>query len=1649
MQLKNIFSLIIPSSLFKMKPIHTLLCAVLLTLASQVSGQNMSTSFTAVPSLPNYLIGSEVRVQLNVTNFTNISSVLLPITYNASVLRFDSIDLPVIPEYPDTTLMFHPNPGVIKIVWFPSLILYPNGVNIAGTNSRMLTLCFTVLGNGMTDINLSTTVPNTPIEVINAMGNQVYSNNIFQTGGSIDNGVTIVGGDGITPPPPLVGFKIVATDVYAKQGHRVCVPIAVNDFDSMQLLQYAMHWDNSKLTYDCIRGATSPIVPTINPPAAAPGTLLLQWEDPNLLSGIGVSKPDGTRIFEVCFNTIGAPGSESPFTIDGFGFGFPPDFNNDFAEAANAMGNNVWETSGPNGASGVNATVYIMSDPPGGFPVTYTAKFDTIAPNATSCVPVKVKNFTAITEAEFLMQYDATLLTYSAPVDIPVTTLGLVPSNITHSVTAGTGTIKFKWSKAAGATVADNTTIFSPCFMPIGPDNTAVPLTFNTSACPSPTPFATYKLYSGGRPYKMEDGQVFIKAASGPPTATAMDALCPIGATGSLSCTPNGDATGYVWSFMNKTTQNVSNVPAGVYTVTVTYASGIMGTATATVGIPSFVGMTQAVTGVNCFGESNGAIDITPEGGTGTYNSYQWTGPGGFSATTQDISGVPTGNYKVTITDSNGCVFISPLVNVSQPQAISVPSNSTIVTDVSCFGGSNGAVSIVPQGGSVPYTFDWSNDGPDDPDNDPQNIVGLIAGNVVVTITDAHGCSFTHPGITVSSPQQLVPTFIQKQDVSCFGSATGSATITVNGGTGNKTYSWKTVPGGVQVSTMQNPNNLAPGTYNVMITDANGCTASLLNDVTIVNPTSALSATSTSTPGTCFGAPTGCIDLSPVGGWGGYQYAWSSGLDPIQDPCGISSGTYTVTITDSKLCTTTNTVVVDGPQTAIAIGNPIVSNVSCFGLANGGICLNLSGGAGAPYSVAWSNTPLTGACIGNLQGGNYAPTVTDAQGCTNVFAAVQVIEPMILQLDTTVTAANPMGAIDLTVNGGSPNYTYQWTGPGGFSATTEDINAIEGTYTVTVTDANGCSKIGVYSIPLSNVMTGHVHLTNISNSCNDDGCIYLSIDASAAVAAPFTVSWTGGELPASSSLNPSICGLSVGIYSVTVTASNGNSAVVTNLLVNQLQPASAAINTQQPTGALQNGSITLTPNFPSTYLWNNGSTAANLSSLDSGLYVVTITNSSSGCTSVYQIPLVRQYPPYSPGVPTIDDPSCLNFTDGAITLAVEGGIPPLTYQWSNGQTSRNLSGMGQGTYTVTVTQGNGSTNVHGPWTLNPQSNLAISNVNELSLTPGGTQVSGANTCDGEAAVVFGNGVGNTSILWSNGVTTVNNASLCGGNYSVTVTDELGCTAAWSDALTVPAAITASSTGISPTCFGDKNGSAKVFVSGGIEPYEVFWDNGQFDQVVFSNTFSEAVSLVGGDYGVTITDVNNVSWEITVNVPQPQPLEVTFTTIDPFNFNSCDGERIAFVTGAVDPITYTWSGSFGHSGDTERAEGLCAGEILYYEISDSAGCSVSVVDTIPYPKDGCFHVRPVLTPAEQDGNNDYTMITCIEGSTNTVEIYNRWGQLVFQTDNYSNNPGDPSNTWTGFTRTGAALPEGVYFYVLTYLDDQNNQHQLKGHINLLK
>lgn len=1622
-----------PTPLLKnMKPILTRLFAgALLLLASQAFGQTpLTTSFvvTQPAGAPDYPIGTHIVIELRVQDFTNISSMQFPITYNKNVMRFDSLNESVFSNWSNGNFVSVPAAGKVGISWDG----FSNGANMPFSfpnGTAIFKLHFTSIGDGISSVNISPTGAPPTIDVAGATGNTVPLN--YQNGGT----PPLITGSGNPPPPPLVGFKIVANTIYIPQGERGCMPVTVNDFDDIVSMQWAMHWDNTVLNYECSRrySLDGLSASDINPSPTHPATVVLAWADP---SGSGIDRVDGARIVDICFKAVGAPGASTTITFDGVGL--PPSGGG--AEAYNASSIDVWtQANHPNGASGVSAPINIIITPPTGFEPTYTVDTVNAAPNSNACVAVKVKNFTAITGSEFALSYNPTQLTYVAPPQFGANPLNLQASHITHVGSPGTSVVKFLYTNANGATVANDAAIFSVCFNVIAPIGTQCDIKFTTTPCASITGIGTAKA-AGGVSMAMNNGWIRSKT-SGPTITIAQQVKCANGNDGALSVAnpPATVATTYAWSAAGVTGQNPTGLTAGTYTVTVTYSDGSTGTASATLTAPPSIVQTSMVNTVSCFGGNNGAIDLTASGGTAPY-TYNWAhGP-----TTQDVTGLSVSVYPVTITDFNSCKLTA---NITVSGFVAI-NGTTTVTNVTCSGLSNGSIALTPSGGAGNYSYAWNSG------ESTKDLNNKAAGTYTVTITDGNTCTRSFSA-TIGSSAAMAASLTAKTDVKCINTPSGTATVNLTGGTGNMTFCWSTGAGPC-ASQVPNPTNLAAGTYTLIATDQNGCTATVSN-IVIANAPSALTVSGTGTSAPCFGQATGAIDLTVGGGWSNYTYQWSGGLPSVPDPNPVAPGTYTVTVTDAGQCTATQSVTVSGPQNDITPAT-VIQHVTCFGSNNGGIDLNLTGGNGGAYGVVWSNTTLTGETIGTLAPGSYQPTVTDNQGCTKILPAVVVNGPTELLVSTNITEANPTnGAIDLSIiSGGTPNFTYLWSN----GSTQQDLtNLGEGDYEVTVTDANNCLRIFEFNVPSGNVLNNTV-IDSVKNACAQDGCIIFDIPQTAASQTPFTINWGFGTTQ-TNSFNPSICGLNAGLYNVTITANNGNSMVFSAVQIGQNDPASVNTETQQPFSSLvKNGKIELEPasnvQCQLEYQWGPAplnSTSNIVDNLGQGIFSVTITNPCSGCQSVKTFDL--KYSDLA-GIEDVKNPSCATTFDGYIHLNIQGGFLPYVYDWEgpNGfqSTLEDIDNLEAGTYTVTVTDQDGRVFTR-TFVLASQSTLNITNVNETSQY-GPFQVSGDGICDGVAAVVFIPGVGVNNIAWSNGVTTANNTTLCGGAYSVTITDATGCSTVWSDNLTAPAAIAITENPVSVTCFGDCNGSAKVNVGGGVGPYSVRWSTGQFDPLVTASGFSQAVNLCGGDYVVTITDDNDVQRTFTVNVPEPDEIVVSFSPTAPRNFNACDGDLLIQVSGAVAPVTYVWSGSFGHSGDNERAEELCSGEFVEYYITDANGCTAYATDSVPYPEDGCFRVSPVITPGQQDGKNDFVIITCIETANESkMEIYNRWGQLVFETEGYTNNDLDLEHNWNGLTSSGAALAEGVYYYVLTftYLDDQGQKREgtRKGAINLLR
>jgi gliding motility-associated-like protein len=433
-------------------------------------------------------------------------------------------------------------------------------------------------------------------------------------------------------------------------------------------------------------------------------------------------------------------------------------------------------------------------------------------------------------------------------------------------------------------------------------------------------------------------------------------------------------------------------------------------------------------------------VDLQPAGGTPGYQ-FIWSN----GESTEDLTGLPLGVYVVTITDANACT-LTTLATVPEPTDLTLSLTSQ---DALCFSSATGSIDLTVNGATPPYTFAWS-DGAT-----TEDLAALLAGAYSVTVTDANGCTETLSA-TIAEPPAFVIAQTGMTPTECSYSCDGNASVLATGGTPypyGYNYVWN------DGQTAPSALNLCAGAYSVTATDENGCTATF--SVTVTSPTAITPSVST-TPISCFNGSDGTATASASGGTPGYDYLWNTGnVGPFQ--VNLPRGNVFVTVTDANGCTVSTSSFVSSPNPLS--GNPSFVDAACADLANGAIALNPTGGT-APYFYQWSDGQTTAVAIGVGAGFPMNVTLTDGNGCDTTYFALEVGEPLPLQMIASVLndpfcAGAATGAATATVFGGTPVYSFEWdlNTPG---QTVTTFTA--GVHTVTVTDANGCSTVDTVTI---------------------------------------------------------------------------------------------------------------------------------------------------------------------------------------------------------------------------------------------------------------------------------------------------------------------------------------------------------------------------------------------------------------------------------------------------------------------------------------------------------------------------------------------------------------------------------------------------------
>lgn len=989
-----------------------------------------------------------------------------------------------------------------------------------------------------------------------------------------------------------------------------------------------------------------------------------------------------------------------------------------------------------------------------------------------------------------------------------------------------------------------------------------------------------------------------------------------------LNVTSSTPGVSYFWNGPSGFSSNLQNPETGLfggYSVTVTNpVNGCTSTATANVTQNLTPPTVQAVSATVTCNNPNPLVSATSQTPGATFS---WSGPNGFSANIPNPPVSEEGTYIVTATNPvNGCTgtksiyvfenIMPPFVYAGEDRSINCVFASILANPLGTSTGNN-------------FTYQWTTwNG-----NIVSGANSLYArfdtvGNYTLTVKNTqNGCTsadsmevFQATPVTANASQLSAP--------NCNGGTNGSAKATASGGNGIFSYIWS------NGANTQTASNLAAGTYTVTVTDGETCSATAT--ATVTQPT-AVKANLVVTDETQAGLNNGQASVAPTGGTPSYTIKWSTGATTTNIGA-LPPGEYFVTITDSKGCTVVESDSVRAVSCAVT-GNINAGNVTCFGANNGSATVSITGGGGfAVY--AWSNGANT-QTASNLAPGTYDVTATGSNGCSIVLST-QITGPT----QMTVSVSNKVdidcpdvqnGTATVTASGGTAPYTYAWTtGSNSFSV----FNLGGGSFTCTVTDANGCTETQTVQIAVTDSVAPQLTVKDAEVNLDANGQVVLAaaLFDNGSVDNCSITSWAVSPMSFDCS--------QTGTHTVTLTASdqNGNSstATATVTIKDNTAPVLACpqnVNVSVCASTLAydlplvsdncatTGTATLVDGLPSGSAFPIGTTTQNFSFTDAGgntgTCSFTITVSDSMSLSVSTVAT-----------------TCAAACDGTATIAISGGVSPFQYTWDNGLASPTATALCAGNFGVTVTDASGCTESRIV-------SVTAGNNPIFSVSANTSSSSCTGSCNG--SILLGISGGNNPIVvsWDNGQTGFMLDSLCPGTYNAVVTDANGCTVsqdylvgvldAQIPVLVCPASITV----------GFCNAAVAFALPLVSDDCPVDTQNIQLTSGLASGT-TFPMGTTAQIFRYTDPGGNTGQCSFTITVGSPMSMMVNGVQNDPAGTGS--GSIAISVSGGNGPYSFDWSRNGQPFATTEDLDNLFQG-VYVLTITDADGCTIT---SIPIP-----------------------------------------------------------------------------------------------------
>lgn len=982
--------------------------------------------------------------------------------------------------------------------------------------------------------------------------------------------------------------------------------------------------------------------------------------------------------------------------------------------------------------------------------------------------------------------------------------------------------------------------------------------------------------------------------------------------TGSVNITGQGGTAPYTYSldgvqFYNN--GNFNGLTQGTYTVEIRDNNACSGSVTFTITEPSALMLTLVdKMDVLCQGESSGEIDVMASGGS---VPYQFSIDGINFGNNNVFQNLPIGSYQVFVRDNSGC---TAFVDVQLDEPNKLLANMVSKKDISCSGLTDGEVEVEGIAGVPPYQY--SIDGIAF-QNSPL-FTGLDAQAHTVYVRDANNC-LASVQVNIIQPPTMNVGISNIKHVDCYGTNTGEVTAFSSGGLSPYSFSINNV----NFVSNANIGGLMAGDYKIYVKDASGCVAS--EDFTITQPDQLILQVEEKVDVSCHGTATGSLKLQTTGGVGSIHRFSTDGINFNLDSIftSLSAGTYSYSVLDENGCLATLDVEITEPpllETEVLDQTP----VSCTGLSDGLVAVGAAGGT-PPYEFAIEGQGFQPSPnIVGLEAGSYELVTQDENQCKDT-VDFTITEPQPLKLTAndvkgvSCTGADD-GSISLSATGGTPAYRISFNnGPFGNQSTFTNLGT--GTYIIVLEDQSGCTD--QISVTIENPSPLEIvtdELKDASCAGQNDGLI--SVSANGGVA-PYAYQISGSIYTGISSFSQLI----PGDYTINVRDDNGCVATE-NFTINEPPAINIEIAEKidpncfdSPTGRLvvrANGG-----NAPYQFSLGNGITSTNgtFENLTAGTYTLQVSDVGS-CVVEQEISLINPSQ-LSATTEILNEISCSGMADGRARAIASGGQAPYTFTWMpgniNGPTANNLA---SGEYTVTISDQTGCSITE---------TVSISEPNPLIINPlqiNSVSCNGAQ--DGSISLAPQGGIAPYSFAWSNGETTGEIDQLVAGQYSVSISDQRGCSQDTSIIIAQPSELAVALQLTNPSCADINDGQALAVASGGTPPYTYIWDHDpNFSQAGAGN-------LAPGSYGVTVIDRNNCSVSSTAIISPPSAIVLTFVTVD----DKCSdgvGQATVNAIGGTGPYQYFWS--------TDTLQTLATASNLAegtYEVvvTDSRGCDVS-------------------------------------------------------------------------------------------------------------